>query len=193
MGTEIANSIPIEVIDSNTTPIPSNCKAIGPAEEDVSSLGANGILGIGFFLQDCGSACSVPGSSNPGFYYSCSGVRARSPPRAIHYKCKTRWDFSQPITTVWSCTGRLNIRCNRDRFAYIRRSEQQNNNAINSQLIALSSGRARAVPRGHPAGGGGPAGESGRPGAHLRLRAQPGSTEGRSGDRVPAGDPAPVR
>ena len=73
IGSETASSVPIEVISSNTTPIPSGCKAIGPAEEDLSSLGANGILGIGFFLQDCGSACSVPGSSNPGFYYSCSG------------------------------------------------------------------------------------------------------------------------
>jgi hypothetical protein len=73
IGNQTARSIPIEVIDSNTTPIPAACKAIGPAEEDLSSLGANGILGIGFFLEDCGSACSVSGSSNPGFYYSCSG------------------------------------------------------------------------------------------------------------------------
>lgn len=73
IGSESASSIPIEVISSSTTPVPSGCKSKGPAEEDLSSLGANGILGIGFFLQDCGSACSVLGSSNPGFYYSCSG------------------------------------------------------------------------------------------------------------------------
>jgi hypothetical protein len=73
MGTEKANSLPIQVINAKTTPVPSGCKAIGPPEEDLSSLGANGILGIGFFLQDCGSACAVTGSSNPGFYYSCIG------------------------------------------------------------------------------------------------------------------------
>lgn len=73
IGSETASSIPIEVISSNTMPVPSGCKSKGRAEEDLSSLGANGILGIGFFLQDCGSACSVLGSSNPGFYYSCSG------------------------------------------------------------------------------------------------------------------------
>jgi hypothetical protein len=73
IGSESASSIPIEVISSSTTPVPSGCKSKGPAEEDLSSLGANGILGIGFFLQDCGSACSFSGAANPGFYYSCSG------------------------------------------------------------------------------------------------------------------------
>jgi len=73
IGSETASSIPIEVISANTIPVPTACKALGPAEENVSTLGANGILGVGFFLQDCGSACSVSGASNPGFYYSCSG------------------------------------------------------------------------------------------------------------------------
>jgi hypothetical protein len=71
---EKAISLPIQLINTNTTPVPAGCKAMGPAEEDLSSLGANGILGIGFFNQDCGTACSVVGSSNPGFYYSCSGA-----------------------------------------------------------------------------------------------------------------------
>lgn len=69
---ERAPSIPIEVID-NTVPMPAACKAIGPAEEDVASLGANGILGVGFFITDCGPACQAAGSSNPGFYYGCAG------------------------------------------------------------------------------------------------------------------------
>ncbi len=68
-----AASIPVEVIDAGTVPVASACKTIGPAEEDVSSLGANGILGIGFFVADCGDACAASTSSNPGFYYSCSG------------------------------------------------------------------------------------------------------------------------
>lgn len=74
IGGEKASSLPIQLINANTTPVPSGCKAMGPAEEDLSSLGANGILGIGFFNQDCGAACSVAGSSNPGFYYSCAGA-----------------------------------------------------------------------------------------------------------------------
>src|SRR4029077_16228091 len=34
--------------------------------------GANGILGVGLFRQDCGFACTFTGSSNPGIYYVCS-------------------------------------------------------------------------------------------------------------------------
>lgn len=36
-----------------------------------STLGANGILGIGNFVQDCGPGCTVSGGANIGFYYSC--------------------------------------------------------------------------------------------------------------------------
>jgi hypothetical protein len=73
LGSETAASLPIEVIDASAVPIASNCKSIGPAEEDVTSLGTNGILGVGFFISDCGNACAAPGSTNPGFYYACSG------------------------------------------------------------------------------------------------------------------------
>jgi hypothetical protein len=72
MAGEKASSVPIQVIDPSVAPIPAACKAIGPAEEDLSSLGANGILGIGFFVSDCGGACATS-SGNPGFYYSCAG------------------------------------------------------------------------------------------------------------------------
>jgi hypothetical protein len=75
---EKASSVPIQVIDPSVAPIPSACKAIGPAEEDSTSLGANGILGIGFFVSDCGPACATAGSGNPGFYYSCSGSSCQS-------------------------------------------------------------------------------------------------------------------
>ena len=75
---EKASSVPIQVIDPSVAPIPSACKAIGPAEEDLASLGANGILGIGFFVSDCGPACATAGTGNPGFYYSCSGSSCQS-------------------------------------------------------------------------------------------------------------------
>jgi uncharacterized protein DUF3443 len=68
---EKASSIPIQVVDPSI-PVPSGCSAIGPAEEDLKSLGANGILGVGPFIQDCGGACTTA-LSNPGFYYGCSG------------------------------------------------------------------------------------------------------------------------
>ena len=73
IGQEQASAIPVQVIDATSMPVPPSCKAKGPSQQDVSSLGANGILGIGFYLDDCGNACIVSGSSNPGFYYACPG------------------------------------------------------------------------------------------------------------------------
>ena len=71
LANQTAKSVPVQVIDATSVPVPAACKAIGPSEEDVSSLGANGILGVGFFIADCGNACTASSSANPGFYYGC--------------------------------------------------------------------------------------------------------------------------
>jgi|HubBroStandDraft_6_1064221.scaffolds.fasta_scaffold44815_2 hypothetical protein len=69
---EEAKSLPIQVIgSSNFSTIPAGCTSFGPPEDDLATLGANGILGVGSFPQDCGSACTTSGASNPGLYYSC--------------------------------------------------------------------------------------------------------------------------
>lgn len=82
---ETAKSLPIQIMGSPSFPdtdtdadtcaepyggasTPSN-----PNSADLNSvdnLGANGILGVGNFAQDCGPACTTS-ASNPGFYYSC--------------------------------------------------------------------------------------------------------------------------
>ena len=72
MAGEKASSVPIQVVDPNVAPIPAECNKVGPAEEDLMHLGANGILGVGFFISDCGPACATAGSGNPGFYYGCA-------------------------------------------------------------------------------------------------------------------------
>jgi hypothetical protein len=72
MGGETASNIPIEVIGGpNVGSAPSACTSTGSLEQTVAALGANGLVGIGPFLQDCGSGCTSTGSSNPGFYFSC--------------------------------------------------------------------------------------------------------------------------
>ena len=69
---EEAKSLPIQVIGSSTfSTVPASCSSHGTAEDSLATLGANGILGVGIFAQDCGSACTVSGSSNPGLYYTC--------------------------------------------------------------------------------------------------------------------------
>jgi hypothetical protein len=72
VGGEMASSVPIQVIGSSTfATVPANCSATGTAEDTVAAFGANGILGIGVFEQDCGTNCAPPNSANT-FYYSCS-------------------------------------------------------------------------------------------------------------------------
>jgi hypothetical protein len=68
---EIANSIPVEVIaPSNFSATPASCtgQTTGGALSTVNALKAKGILGIGVFLQDCGSRCAT--APQP-IYYSC--------------------------------------------------------------------------------------------------------------------------
>lgn len=74
IAAEQANSLPIQIIaDPNFSVVPAGCSnaAMGPNENTVATLGANGVLGVGNFRQDCGAACTVSGSANPGLYYSC--------------------------------------------------------------------------------------------------------------------------
>jgi hypothetical protein len=71
---EKASSVPIQIIaDPNFTVVPAGCSnaALGPNENSVATLGSNGILGVGNFLQDCGPGCTASGAANPGTYYSC--------------------------------------------------------------------------------------------------------------------------
>ncbi|HZT78347.1 MAG TPA: DUF3443 domain-containing protein [Vicinamibacterales bacterium] len=72
MAGETASAIPIQVIGESQFPsIPQACTSTGVSEDTLADLGANGILGIGNFREDCGSSCAAVGSSNPAFYFGC--------------------------------------------------------------------------------------------------------------------------
>ena len=68
---ETASGVNVQIIGDpaypNTT-IPAACT--GPPENTVAAFGANGILGVGPFAQDCGSACVAAVTPRP-VYYSC--------------------------------------------------------------------------------------------------------------------------
>ena len=67
---ERANSVPVQVIgDPAFSTIPASCSSAGPPENTVMDFGANGLLGVGLFLQDCGNACAQ--AAVPGGYYTC--------------------------------------------------------------------------------------------------------------------------
>jgi len=81
MAGEVAPSVPIQVVGpTNFASAPTSCSAGGFPAQTVTELGANGILGVGIFRQDCGSACAT--STPPAFYFSCpaSGCTAASVP-----------------------------------------------------------------------------------------------------------------
>lgn len=70
---EVASSQSIQVIGDAPGGVgsaPSSCTSVGGNLGTVSSLGANGVLGIGLFKQDCGSACVSTAVS--ATYYACS-------------------------------------------------------------------------------------------------------------------------
>jgi len=70
---EIASSIPVEVIaPANFAAAPASCTAqtTAGALNTVATLKAKAILGIGLFVQDCGSVCA-PGGGPQSTYYSC--------------------------------------------------------------------------------------------------------------------------
>jgi Protein of unknown function (DUF3443) len=75
---EKAASVPVQVTIPTTTspPVPGSCSNQNPAGGNgnegvsVNAFGANGLVGIGLFQQDCGPGCT---SGAPDFYYSCSG------------------------------------------------------------------------------------------------------------------------
>jgi hypothetical protein len=72
LADEVASGISIQVIGdtgSSYTVTPSTCSSAGANLGSMSAMGAKGILGVGMFKQDCGSACVNAAIS--GVYYAC--------------------------------------------------------------------------------------------------------------------------
>ncbi len=66
---EQASRLPIQVIgDPGFAVVPVSCSRTGPLKDTVQALGANGILGLGVFRQDCGIACA---QNVTAIYYTC--------------------------------------------------------------------------------------------------------------------------
>ena len=70
ISSEQASHIPVHVMGAPApfTSIPSSCSSIGPEEDTVALFGANGIIGVGATVQDCGPICT---SAVSGAYYGC--------------------------------------------------------------------------------------------------------------------------
>jgi hypothetical protein len=70
MSGEKASAVPIQVMSDTDFPVPSQCTDFGlPSADTLQALGANGLLGVGMYAQDCGGGCVQSGSY--GLYYEC--------------------------------------------------------------------------------------------------------------------------
>lgn len=73
MADEVASGISIQVIGdtgASYTSTPSTCSSAGANLGALATIGAKGILGVGMFKQDCGTACANAAIS--GVYYACA-------------------------------------------------------------------------------------------------------------------------
>jgi hypothetical protein len=68
---EKASSVPIQVLSDTDFVAPAACTNQGSSEDTLINLGANGIIGVGPFAQDCGGACVTTGTQNPNLYFEC--------------------------------------------------------------------------------------------------------------------------
>lgn len=80
---EKASSMPTQIITGsfNSIPIPATCTSNGAEEDTIATFGANGVLGVGNFAQDCGPACAT--STSPNLYFSCPASGCVSVTQAV--------------------------------------------------------------------------------------------------------------
>jgi len=76
IANEQAKNLVVHVSEKTTYPMPAGCT--GTDISDPNDLAANGILGVGTSLQDCGSDCAASvgskNSPNPGTYFACASA-----------------------------------------------------------------------------------------------------------------------
>ncbi|MGC1458482.1 MAG: DUF3443 family protein [Steroidobacteraceae bacterium] len=78
---ESAPGIPLQIIGTTTYPVPLDCSsnAVNSTPENtVAEFGANGIIGLGLFDEDCGTVCESGtgflGVENMNGYFSCTNA-----------------------------------------------------------------------------------------------------------------------
>ncbi len=92
---EKAAGLTIHLIGEQSYAVPTGCT--GTPINDLSTLAANGILGVGLSLKDCGAACAMSAQSflNPGTYYACSSPRGGCAVAAV----PTNQQLSHPVAS----------------------------------------------------------------------------------------------
>jgi hypothetical protein len=74
IGGESVSGMPLQVIGDTGvfSTVPSSCSSGGGMNLDtLQALGANGLIGIGVTLTDCGTFCTTAGGEAAAIYYDC--------------------------------------------------------------------------------------------------------------------------
>jgi len=72
---ETASSQNIQIVgDSSSGTPPSACSGTGTELDDAFAFGANGVLGVGLFINDCITGYTCPTGQNLYFYFNCSSI-----------------------------------------------------------------------------------------------------------------------
>jgi hypothetical protein len=77
LGGRTIPGVVVQVVgDPASGAAPSSCSSGNGAEESsVAAFGANGVLGVGYFLEDCGEACAQQTSSSGAApFYACTAA-----------------------------------------------------------------------------------------------------------------------
>ena len=70
LGGLLGSSVPIQIIDSSFGSVPSSCTGVA-GNDSPANAGFNGIIGVGFFKDDCGAGCALSANNGAGIYFSC--------------------------------------------------------------------------------------------------------------------------
>ncbi len=100
LADEEAAAVPIQIMGSPNFPAPPRaCASSGLPEADtVETFGANGVLGVGVFAQDCGPACSPQSPGVPAIYFRCPSAEATCAPTSVPLTNQVQnpvWRFPQ--------------------------------------------------------------------------------------------------
>ena len=94
LGGKTASNVPMQIIaDPSFGVAPGSCSVGGTATTNSANLGANGILGLGLFREDCGADCA--GTTHNGSYYTCTSASCTNTTGA---KASLAQQLTNPVT-----------------------------------------------------------------------------------------------
>ena len=90
-STQTVGSLAVQIVGEPGYSVPGDCP--GTQEDTVPTFGANGILGVGPFIQDCGPACADGTNVITGAYYTCP-----TPTTCVAAAIPTDLQVSNPVS-----------------------------------------------------------------------------------------------